>query len=82
MTHIKLCFCLLYFFTATGQAADPIADRVLSLPRWSDPFLSARFSGFLDGATPDRRMSYFFVTSESSSPEEDPVILCKYFWFI
>ncbi len=60
---------------AAAYAADPVADRVLSLPGWSDPFPSARFSGYLAGSAPNRRLAYFFVTSESSTPEDDPVIL-------
>ncbi len=56
-------------------AADPIADRITSLPGWADPFPSARYSGFLSGSAPNRRISYFFVTSESAAPENDPVVL-------
>ena len=64
------CACL-----PAARAADPVADRVLSLPGWSDPFPSARYSGFLSGSSPLRRLSYFFVTSESSTPEQDPVLV-------
>jgi hypothetical protein len=66
---------LAYSFFSVAFAADPVADRVLSLPGWGDPFPSARYSGYLSGSSPSRRLAYFFVTSETSTPEDDPVIL-------
>lgn len=57
-------------------AADPVADRVLSVPGWSDPFRSARYSGYVAGSDASRRISYFFVESESS-PATDKFVA----WF-
>lgn len=57
-------------------AANPVIDRVVSLPGWSDPFRSARFSGFLKGSDASRHISYFFVESEGD-PTTDPVVV----WF-
>ena len=59
---------------ALASAADPVADRVLSLPGWSDAFRSQRFAGYLSGANASRRLSYFFVESERD-PGTDPVVL-------
>ena len=57
-----------------ARAADPVADRVTSLPGWSDAFRSARYSGFLRGSDPTRHISYFFAESEGD-PASDPVVL-------
>jgi carboxypeptidase C (cathepsin A) len=69
---------LLFVFGALAAslaaAADPVADRVLALPRWSDPFRSARYSGYVAGSDASRRVSYFFVESESS-PATDKLVV-------
>ena len=57
-----------------ARGADPAADRVLALPGWSDAFRSARFAGFLRGASASRRLAYFFAESEGD-PAADPVVL-------
>ena len=75
MAHRAALAALAVALSALVRAADPAADRVTSLPGWSDPFPRARFSGYLAGSAPNRRLAYFFVTSESSTPEDDPVIL-------
>ena len=65
----------LLLLASSAFAADPVKDQILSLPGWSDPFPSLRFSGYLNGADPSHQVSYYFVQSESSSPQEDPVVL-------
>jgi carboxypeptidase C (cathepsin A) len=55
-------------------AADPVADRVASLPGWSDPFRSARFAGFLQGADATRHVTYFLAESEGN-PATDPLVV-------
>jgi len=55
-------------------AADPAADRVTSLPGWSDSFRSPRYAGFLQGADTTRHVTYVLVESESD-PARDPLIV-------
>ena len=64
------------FLSIYVSAAVPVADRVYSIPGWTDPFRSARYSGYLSGSDATRQISYFFVESEGSV-ETDPLV----FWF-
>ena len=60
---------------AASRAADPATDEVTALPGWSDAFRSRIFSGFLRGSDATRHVSYFFVQSESSTPNDDRVVV-------
>ena len=59
---------------AAASSANPDTDEVTSLPGWTDPFRSKRYSGYLNGSDPTRHISYFFVESESS-PSLSPTVL-------
>ena len=74
MAHRTALSALAVALSALVRAADPAADRVTSLPGWSDAFRSARYSGFLKGSDATRHISYFFVESEGD-PASDPVVL-------
>lgn len=68
------CVYLFLSLVSLASGADPIADEIVSLPGWSDPFRSKRYGGFLQGSDSTRHISYYFVESESD-PSSDPVIL-------
>ncbi len=56
------------------RSADPVVDEILSLPGWTDPFRSKRYSGFLKGSDPTRHIAYYFIESEGD-PLTDNVLL-------
>ena len=76
MTFCVFTPCVYLFLSLVSlvSGADPIADEIVSLPGWSDPFRSKRYGGFLQGSDSTRHISYYFVESESD-PSSDPVIL-------
>jgi hypothetical protein len=82
MHHKSIATCVLALCsTLAVRGADPVADEIVSIPGWTDPFRSKRYSGFLKGSDITRRISYFFVESEAD-PENDPVILWVSFGYI
>eukprot|EP01035_Chromulina_nebulosa_P019308 gene19308-25169_t len=50
-----------------------LADEIISLPGWTGSLPSRQFSGYLEANT--SQLHYWFVTSESDTPEDDPVVL-------
>ena len=62
-----------------GALSAPVADKITSLPGLGKPS-TPHYSGYLDiesGGQGKIHLHYWLTTSQSATPEQDPVVLVR-----